>query len=160
MHELASKHRRAGPYSHKNTHMQPRAYIHKHIYGVIPRSGALPLAQTRTHAHTHTLSEEARWNHSVGCWPFTLWRLDFSLFLLLHRPFFLPFLFPLTPFLLIFVNASSPRFHLFSFLFHLTFLFVLRLQVFSFCKQHTTKVDCVEQIVQFTMRRAFSEDSF
>lgn len=48
MHELASKHRRAGVYSHKNTHMQPRAYIHKHIYGVISCSGALPLAQTHT----------------------------------------------------------------------------------------------------------------
>lgn len=63
---------------------------------------------TNSHTHTHTLSEEARWSHSVGCWPFTLWRLDFSLFLFLHRPLFLSSLIPLTLFLLhalIYVNT-------------------------------------------------------
>lgn len=51
MRGLANKHRRAAVFSHKNTHMQPRAYIHKHIYGVISRSGTIPLVQTHTHTH-------------------------------------------------------------------------------------------------------------
>lgn len=64
-----------------HTHMQSwRFHTQTHI-GVLCRSGALPPVQT--HTHTHTLSEEARWNRSVGCWPFTLRRLDFSLILLL-----------------------------------------------------------------------------
>lgn len=79
---------------------------------------------TYTNSHTHTLSEEARWSHSVGCWPFTLWRLDFSLFLFLHRPLFLSSLIPLTLFLLhalIYVNTL----HL-VFSFAQPFHFVLR----------------------------------
>lgn len=116
---LAIKHRQTGMYMHKNTHSQPCTYIHKHIYWVRSHAGTLPLLQTHTHklAHTHTLSEEARWSHSVGCWPFTLWRLDFSLFLLLHRPLFLSSLIPLTLFLLhalIYVNTL-----------HLVFSFIL-----------------------------------
>lgn len=79
---------------------------------------------THTNSHTHTLSEEARWSHSVGCWPFTIWRLDFSLFLFLHRPLFLSSLIPLTLFLLhalIYVNTL----HL-VFSFAQPFHFVLR----------------------------------
>lgn len=45
---------------------------------------------SNTHTHTHTPSEEARWNRSVGCWPFTLRRLDFSLILLLRLSSSLP----------------------------------------------------------------------
>lgn len=126
LHALAIKHRQTGMYMHKNTHSQPCTYIHKRIYGVRSHAGTLPLLQTHTHklAHTHTLSKEARWSHSVGCWPFTLWRLDFSLFLLLHRPLFLSSLIPLTLFLLhalIYVNTL----HL-VFSFAQPFHFVLR----------------------------------
>lgn len=67
--------------------------------------------------------------------------------------FSLSLLIPLTPFLLhplILVNASSPWFHLFC-SFYLTFLFVLQMQPFWFSKQGMTKVNCIEQIVQFMM---------
>lgn len=105
--------RRAGMCTHKNTRAASRLHTQTHV-GVIFHSGAPPLIQT--HTHTYTLSEEARWNHSVGCWPFTLWRLDFSLFVLLRLSFFPLFPLHLPPLLLhclIFVNASSPAFHLF-----------------------------------------------
>lgn len=150
MHELASKHRRSGMYSHWNTHMQPRAYIHKHVYGVISRSGALPLAQTHTNAERGGQMESQRGLlafHTLETW-----------FLTVPSPS--PTLFPLVP--LPTYPLSSALSHLsfcLSCSFYLTFLFVLRLQAFSFCKQYMTKVDCIEQIVQFTVRQAFSEDT-
>ena len=114
---LANEHRRAAMFSHKNTHMQPRAYIHKHVYGVISRSGTIPLVQTHTHTHTHT--HRARRPDGITAWAVGLSHsggLDFSPFLLLFPgPLSSPPSSHLTssPLLsLIFVSASSPRSHL------------------------------------------------
>lgn len=114
------------------THISSPAPTHPNTY----TGSFLALALFHSLKHTHMLSKAARWNHSVGCWPFTFWRLDFSLFLLLHRP---PSplsphpTYPLTSSLslsplrpnLFFPSVSAAHFY------------------FFFYKQHRTKTDCV-----------------
>lgn len=108
MRGLANKHRRAAVFSHKNTHMQPRAYIHKHIYGVISRSGTIPLVQTHTHTHTR----RARRPDGITAWAVGLSHsggLDFSPFLLLFRALFLPLPHPTYPLLCCSLSSLSAR---------------------------------------------------
>lgn len=113
---LTQKHTYAASSLHTQTHI----WGHFSLWHYSTRSD--------THTHTHTPSEEARWNHSMGCWPFTLRR---TWFLTVSSPFPGPLSSPPSSHLpsslllsLIFVSASSPRSHLLR-SFYLTFLFVL-----------------------------------
>lgn len=114
--------------SHTQTHTQTHIRGHSH-------TGAPP--PTKTHTYT-PIEREARWSHSMGCWPFRLtvsppsFSNPFS-----SLPTYPPF--PLHPLLAL---TSS--------------LFSLRPFICSFCFANIMWLwfDCVEQIVHFTARQA------